>query len=131
MRRRVSVLHIALCAGVVVAGACARDKGAGPAASGGTLVIATPGDADNLFPPLTLSNQGRQVVDQLFDYLADIGPAMNTIGDAGFSPRLADSWTWAPDSSWIAFHLDPRARWHDGKPVRASSTMSATSTSST
>ena len=114
------MLHIALCAGVVVAGACARDKGAGPAASGGTLVIATPGDADNLFPPLTLSNQGRQVVDQLFDYLADIGPAMNTIGDAGFSPRLADSWTWAPDSSWIAFHLDPRARWHDGKPVRAS-----------
>ncbi|HEY5087711.1 MAG TPA: peptide ABC transporter substrate-binding protein, partial [Gemmatimonadaceae bacterium] len=50
----------------------------------------------------------------------DIGPALNTIGDGGFTPRLADSWTWAPDSSWIAFHLNPRARWHDGQRVRAS-----------
>ena len=28
-------------------------------------------------------------------------------------------WTWAPDSLSIAFSLDPRARWHDGKPVTA------------
>ena len=34
-------------------------------------------------------------------------------------PSLADSWTWAPDSMSIAFHLDPKARWHDGVPVRA------------
>ncbi len=90
------------------------------AASGGTLVISASGDADNLFPPLTLTSQGRQVTDQIFDYLADIGPGLNTIGDAGFTPRLAQSWKWAPDSLSIAFRINPRARWHDGSPVTAS-----------
>jgi peptide/nickel transport system substrate-binding protein len=119
LRRSTSVM---LCAALVVAVACTRENAAGRAAAsnGGTLVVATTGDADNLFPPLTLTSQGRQVVDQLFDYLASIGPELNTIGDGGFTPRLADSWTWGPDSSWIAFHLNPRARWHDGEPVRAS-----------
>src|SRR5690348_5167630 len=44
---------------------------------------------------------------------------MNTIGDAGFIPQLARSWTWSKDSLSIAFSIDPRARWHDGTPVRA------------
>ncbi|OYV73573.1 MAG: hypothetical protein B7Z72_02205, partial [Gemmatimonadetes bacterium 21-71-4] len=91
--------------------------GAGP--DGGTLVIAAPGDADNLLPPLSTTMVGRAVVDLVFDHLAEIGDAMNTFGDAGFTPRLARSWTWAPDSTSIVFHLDPRARWHDGQPVRA------------
>lgn len=103
--------------------ACSRDTGnaarRGGDGDGGSLVIVAAGDADNLFPPLTMTGQGRQVVDQLFDYLADIGPDLNTIGDEGFTPRLADSWTWSPDSMSIAFHVNPRARWHDGQPVRA------------
>jgi peptide/nickel transport system substrate-binding protein len=44
---------------------------------------------------------------------------MSTVGDAGFTPRLAAKWTWSRDSLSIAFSIDPRARWHDGKPVRA------------
>ena len=99
--------------------ACSREAGVS-AGTGGSVIIAAAGDADNLFPPLTMTGQGRQVVDQIFDYLADIGPSLNTIGDRGFTPRLADSWKWAPDSASIAFHIDPRARWHDGKPVTAS-----------
>lgn len=118
MPRKRRLQCVAIAAALVACFGCAR--GGDSANAGGTLVIATPGDADNLFPPLVMSDQGRQVVDQIFDYLADIGPRMNTIGDAGFTPRLADSWAWGPDSSWIAFHLNPRARWHDGKPVRAS-----------
>jgi peptide/nickel transport system substrate-binding protein len=102
---------------MVAVSGCSNRK---DAAAGGSLVIATSGDADNLFPPLTMTGQGRQVVDQIFDYLGDIGPSLNTIGDAGFTPRLADAWKWGPDSSWIAFHINPRARWHDGQPVRAS-----------
>jgi peptide/nickel transport system substrate-binding protein len=88
-------------------------------AVGGTIVISTAADPDVLFPPLTLSVQGRVVVDQIFDNLADIGPSLNTVGDAGFTPRLSDRWKWAPDSMSIAFHINPRARWHDGVPVRA------------
>jgi len=76
-------------------------------------------DADALVPPLTMSLQGKQIGDQIFDNLADIGPSLNTVGDAGFTPRLARAWRWAPDSLSIEFQIDPRARWHDGAPVRA------------
>jgi peptide/nickel transport system substrate-binding protein len=94
--------------------ACSGDKHVG-----GTIVLSSAGDADVLFPPLTLTLMGKQVSDQVFDNLADIGPALNTVGDAGFTPRLADRWQWASDSQSVAFHLNPRARWHDGVPVTA------------
>jgi peptide/nickel transport system substrate-binding protein len=86
---------------------------------GGTIVLSSAADADALLPPLTMTLQGKQVVDQIFDNLADIGPALNTVGDAGFKPRLADSWRWAPDSMSVWFHINPAARWHDGVPVTA------------
>ena len=94
--------------------ACSRDKPVG-----GTIVLSSAADADVLFPPLTLTLQGKQVVDQVFDNLADIGPSLNTVGDAGFTPRLADRWTWSPDSLSVAFHVNPLARWHDGVHVSA------------
>lgn len=99
------------------------DRDAAPsddAPTGGTLVIASAAEAGILFPPLTQDATGKQVIDQIFDRLAEIGPELNTIGDRGFSPRLAQRWEWAADSLSIVFHLDPDARWHDGRPVRAS-----------
>ena len=98
----------------VLLAACSNEKRVG-----GTIVISTAADADVLFPPLTLTAQGKQVVDQLFDNLADVGPNLNVVGDAEFTPRLADRWRWSPDSSWVAFHINPSARWHDGVPVSA------------
>src|SRR3546814_852234 len=32
---------------------------------------------------------------------------------------LAETIEWPEDRSWIIFHLNPKARWHDGKPVTA------------
>ncbi len=32
---------------------------------------------------------------------------------------LAESIEWPEDRSWIIFHLNPKARWHDGEPVTA------------
>jgi peptide/nickel transport system substrate-binding protein len=113
MIRAARILSITLSA-LLIGGACSSDRRVG-----GTIVISTAADADVLFPPLTLSLQGRQVVDQVFDNLADIGPSLNTVGDAGFTPRLADKWRWAADSLSIAFHINPEARWHDGVPVTA------------
>jgi peptide/nickel transport system substrate-binding protein len=107
---------------LLLAAALAGCGGGGEARTGtggGTLVVSTASDADNLFPPLIVSTQGRQVAEQIFEPLADVGDSLNVFGDAGFLPRLADSWSWSPDSLSIAFHLNPRARWHDGKPVRA------------
>jgi peptide/nickel transport system substrate-binding protein len=103
--------------------ACASDRRTeapdtkGPV--GGTIVLSSSADADVLFPPLTMTLQGKQVVDQIFDNLADIGPALNTVGDAGFTPRLAYRGGWAPDSMSVWFHINPVARWHDGVPVTA------------
>jgi peptide/nickel transport system substrate-binding protein len=106
---------------VPLLGSCSRDatesRAKGPV--GGTIVVSSAADADILLPPLTLTLQGRQVVDQIFDNLADIGPSLNTVGDAGFTPRLSDHWNWAPDSMSVSFHLNPRARWHDGASVSA------------
>ncbi|MEK6612305.1 MAG: peptide ABC transporter substrate-binding protein [Gemmatimonadota bacterium] len=110
MRRLVLVL---LC----LAAACRGRDATG--ASGGTLIVSAGADAETLFPPLAMGSQGRAVIELLYDKLADIGPALNTLGDAGFVPRLAQRWEWSPDSLTITFHLDPRASWHDGRAVTA------------
>ena len=86
---------------------------------GGTLIIAMPGDPGAIFPPFAFETHARLISEQIYDHLADVGPEMNTIGDAGFRKELAESWTWSNDSLSIAFHLNPRARWHDGRNVTA------------
>ena len=91
----------------------------GSGAMGGTLVISVAADADEFLPPLTVNVTSVQVDGQLFEHLARPNGALNTIGDAGWTGELAQRWSWARDSLSIAFHLDPRAHWHDGQPVRA------------
>lgn len=116
---------LALTATSAVLAGCGDDRpadttaGSDSSAVGGTLVIAAPAEADILIPALVSSIEGKKVADMVFEPLAEIGPSLNTVGDEGFQPRLAERWTWAPDSQSIAFHLNPRARWHDGRPVRA------------
>lgn len=90
-----------------------------PGAAGGTIVIATTADPDALFPPLALNIEARQATELIFEYLADVGPGMNTIGDEGFVKQIASGWTWSGDSSSISFTIDPRARWHDGTRLTA------------
>lgn len=84
-----------------------------------TVVIAIGADGDALIPLMWTQTQGRAYSDLLFDKLAEIGPTLNTVGDAGYEPRLASKWTWSADSLSIVFHLNPLARWHDGKAVTA------------
>ena len=87
--------------------------------AGGTVVLSTAAEPDFLLPPLITNVQGKMITDLVFDKLAEVGTDMNVFRDAGYRPRLAQKWTWSPDSLAIAFQLDPRARWHDGAPVRA------------
>jgi peptide/nickel transport system substrate-binding protein len=115
---RVTALgKLALALVSLVAAACATDKSGG---AGGTVIVATASDATNLLPPFAADDQSLAISDQLYDKLADTGPGLNTVGDGGFLPRLAKSWNWSSDSLSIRFHIDTRARWHDGQPVRAS-----------
>jgi peptide/nickel transport system substrate-binding protein len=112
----------AACLGVALAGCqdVKQQAVSGPNDIGGTMVIAAPSEPNTLLPPLIVLINDRQVTDLLYDRLAEIGDDLNTIGDRGFKPVLAQRWEWAPDSLSITFHLNPRARWHDGVPVRAS-----------
>src|SRR4051812_24774813 len=76
---------------------------------GGTLVIATTVEPNSLFPPLVGNTPAKQITEQLYDYLADVGPGMNTRSDVGFRSALTDGWRWSSDSLSIAFHLTPLA----------------------
>ena len=113
--RRFSAASLAL-----IAACSSPDRNATPSGeTGGTLVIALPVEPGTLMPPILRLAQEKEIADQLFDALAEIGSDLNTLGDAGWTPRLARSWEWASDSLSIAFRIHPAARWHDGWPVGA------------
>ncbi|MBI1808333.1 MAG: peptide ABC transporter substrate-binding protein, partial [Gemmatimonadetes bacterium] len=112
MARSLAVRIVIGC--VFIVAACGRSG-----ATGGTLIVGAPTDPKKLFPPLYDEATGQAISEVVYDKLADIGPALNTVGDAGYQPRLAERWEWSRDSLQITFHLDPRARWHDGAPVTA------------
>src|SRR6476619_6801554 len=100
-----------LFASVIALAACtSKEKAASSSAgeAGGTLIIPTSGDAVDLFPPYVNEATGRLVQDMVFDRLAEIDTSLTTVGDKTFTPRIARSWTWAPDSLSIAFSIDPR-----------------------
>ncbi len=104
---------------LVLAAACTgRGGGSCTGEYCGTVVFAAIGQPVSLLPPVTDHILDRDIFDQVFLKLADVGPELNTVGDAGFEPELADRWTWT-DSLTLQFHLNPRARWQDGQPVTA------------
>src|SRR5579884_2608392 len=110
-------------ASVAMLAACSSKEpstSGGNSAYGGTFIYSAIGDVVELFPPFIADQNGAMVSDLVFDRLALIGPKLSTVGDKDFMPELAKSWDWSKDSLSIAFHLDPKARWHDGKPVTAS-----------
>src|SRR5258708_5019793 len=115
-------LPVRLSAGAALAGlllfaGCAR-KGGCIGEHCGTLMIATAGEPDILLPPVSELSITRDVTEQLFLKLADLGMSGNTVGDEDFQPRLAERWEWDAPTT-LVFHLDPRARWQDGRPVTA------------
>lgn len=99
--------------------ACGENASRARVDTGGTIVILTSADPGTLFPPLIGRIQGKQIAEQIYDYLADVGPDLNTRNDRGFRRQLAESWRWSADSLQISFQINPRARWHDGRRVTA------------
>lgn len=87
--------------------------------TGGTVVISATADPGTLFPPFAREIQAKQITEQIYDYLADVGPDMDTRNERTFRPALADRWEWSSDSLMLAFHINPLAKWHDGQDVTA------------
>src|SRR2546430_318058 len=108
------VLFLAVAAGLL---ACER-RGGCEGDYCGTVVFAATGEPDVLLPPVTQFATARDVTDQMFLKLADLGLSLNTIGDEDFQPLLAARWEWQ-DPLTPVFPLDPRARSQDGRPVTA------------
>ncbi|HYX82595.1 MAG TPA: ABC transporter substrate-binding protein [Gemmatimonadales bacterium] len=84
----------------------------------GTLIDAATGEPSSLLPPATEDVVATDIGEQLFLKLADVGMSGNTMGDDDFQPLLAQQWEWDGPVT-LVFHLDPRARWQDGKRVTA------------
>jgi peptide/nickel transport system substrate-binding protein len=78
-----------------------------------------PQDPGTLFPPFVESSTAKQITEQIYDYLADVGPSLDTRNENDYRRELAESWRWSNDSLNLAFHLNPRAKWHDGRAVTA------------
>ena len=115
MPRRYDLLPVLLL--VVALGACER-RAQCNAPDCGTLVDAAIGEPGTLLPASTEEITARDIEEQLFLKLADVGMSMNTVGDEDFQPLLAQSWEWDGPLT-LVFHIDPRARWQDGQPVSA------------
>ncbi|HYK11461.1 MAG TPA: peptide ABC transporter substrate-binding protein [Gemmatimonadales bacterium] len=84
----------------------------------GTVVFVTANNPKTLLPPVIDNTGARDIDEQLFLRLADPDMTTNVVGDANFVPRLATRWEW-DDPKTLVFHLNPKARWHDGVPVTA------------
>ena len=84
------------------------------APKGGTITLETSGGFDN-FNPFILRGQAAPGISVIYDTLLTRGD------DQAFTEyaRLASSIELPEDRSWVAFNLNPDARWHDGKPVTA------------
>src|SRR5947207_11521219 len=108
-------LTFAALAGLILVAGCERPVGC-TGEYCGTMVIASGGEPDILLPPVSEFAITRDVTDQLFLKLADLGLSGNTIGDEDFQPQLAERWEWDAPTT-LVFHLDPRARWQDGHAV--------------
>ena len=116
-----SIVRSILAAGIAVTMTGCSSEGTGNGSDvGGALIVALPVEPASFLPPLITMLQEKQIADQVYDMLANIGPDVNTLGDAGWTPRLAESWQWGADSLSITFKLKPNARFHDGQPVTSS-----------
>jgi peptide/nickel transport system substrate-binding protein len=114
MPRRYELVPILL---IVALGGCERRKLC-DAPDCGTLVEAAIGEPGTLLPVSTEEITARDIDEQLFLKLADVGMSMNTVGDEDFQPLLAQKWEWDGPLT-LVFHVDPRARWQDGQSVTA------------
>src|SRR5438093_3911958 len=108
-----------VCAAIaLVCAAAAPERPRGTTARGGRVVIGVPGDVSSLNIYTATNAFSQEIVDLLYLKLAyehddfDQGPPT-------VRPALAKSWEFSADGLALTFHLDPRARWNDGRPVTA------------
>lgn len=117
---------LALVLALTFAVSCAREEAATPAPAapasaaprdGGTLVRRLESDISTLNPLLASSDYDRMVGFYLFTPLVHFDENLDVI------PGLATKWEVTPDGRTYTFHLNEKATFSDGTPVRASDVL--------
>lgn len=101
-------------AGLAMAAALAAGSdGAWAQRRGGTMVLAVTGEAPQIVGFMHSDTAGYQVAANIFSGLVGLNDDFQPV------PDLAQRWEIAPDGRTYTFHLNPAAKFHDGKPVTA------------
>lgn len=84
------------------------------APKGGSITIAATGTFDTI-NPYSIKGKSAQGLNLVYDRL------MRRVWDEPFTmyPLIAKGYTIADDRSWVTFHINPDARFHDGTPITA------------
>jgi peptide/nickel transport system substrate-binding protein len=85
--------------------------GGGP--PGGTLVVLSEGEPDNLNPITYDSNPAYQLVHLMFRALARRDTTLTS-----YEPDFLERWE-QPDPNTVILHVRPGIKWHDGTPTSA------------
>lgn len=124
----VNRIRIAFALSLLLLGACSKEKPVQPQPvaedentpqDGGTLIRRLPSDVNTLNPVLVNSRYEHWVASYLFTPLLQL--------DANLLPTttgsLTDKYEISPDGKRYTFHLNPKATFSDGTPVRASDVL--------
>jgi peptide/nickel transport system substrate-binding protein len=109
MRRE---LFAILCAAMLVACGGGEKKGGTAAGGKDTLVIAFDGSPTNLDPRVGTDTYSGRIWDMTASALIRLAP------NGDYAPDIAQKWE-TPDDKTIVFHLNPNAKFQDGRPVTA------------
>jgi peptide/nickel transport system substrate-binding protein len=117
-----AVFVLALCATT-----CRRERPLPPIAAaaeddtapvqGGTVLRRLSGDVTSMNPIVSATKYDRLVAFYLYTPLVHLDVNLQPI------PGLADKWEISPDGKQYTFHLNPKATFSDGTPVRASDVL--------
>jgi len=85
--------------------------------AGGTVVRRLDADVSTLNPVLITTKYDHYIARYLFEPLLQYDSTLEV------APGLAEKWEIAPDGKAYTFHLDPKAHFSDGTPVRAADVL--------
>ena len=104
---------IALATALILLAACGGGEKKNTAADGEKqLIVQVQSSPTNLDPRVGNDNVSGRIFDICCRGLIQVTPEMD------YAPDLAQSWE-TPDDRTIIFHLNPAAKFHDGRPVTA------------
>jgi len=104
---------IALAIAVITLASCGGgEKKTGGAGAENRLVVEVQSSPTNLDPRVGNDNVSGRIFDLCCRGLIQVTPELD------YAPDLAQSWE-TPDDRTIIFHLNPGAKFHDGRPVTA------------